>query len=215
MTDVSGHERGDSWMISDITPAGVGEAILRESERPGALSDEALAARCDAASFTLLYRRHLRPVYSYLYARIGNTQEAEDVTSLAFERAWSGLKSYRPKAEGSFRGWLFTIAHRALADGYRRKDAPSVPIGDRERELLDPARGPEESAMLSEQVRQALKAIEGLGREQQEVVGLRFLGELSYREIAVIVGKREATVKMIAYRALEEIRQRCTDDTEV
>jgi RNA polymerase sigma-70 factor (ECF subfamily) len=87
-----------------------------------------------------------------------------------------------------------------------------VPIGDAERELHDPARGPEEQAVISDQVSHVLRAIGELGREQQEVVGLRFLGELAYKEIAIIVGKREAAVKMIAYRALEEIRRRFGDE---
>ncbi len=82
-------------MIGEIASTSVGGAVTWAGDEPGALSDEALAARGDAASFTLLYRRHLRHVYSYLYARLGNTQEAEDVTSLAFERAWAGLKGYR------------------------------------------------------------------------------------------------------------------------
>src|SRR5690348_7351843 len=106
--------RGEVRMIGEMTPSNV--VVTWETEEPGAHSDEALAARGDAASFTTLYRRHLRPVYSYLYARLGNMQEAEDVTSLTFERAWSSLKSYRQRSTGSFRGWLFTIAHRALAD---------------------------------------------------------------------------------------------------
>ena len=201
-------------MVSDIAPVPVGVAVPWQEGawEPNAMSDDALAARGDATSFTHLYRRHLRPVYSYLYARLGNAQEAEDLTSLAFERAWSSLKKYKHTSTGSFRGWLLTVAHHALVDQYRRKEAQSVPIGDAERELHDPARGPEEQAILSDQVSQVLRAIGELGREQQEVVGLRFLGELAYKEIAIIVGKREAAVKMIAYRALEEIRRRFGDE---
>lgn len=202
--------------MAEVAPIsiGVGSALTWAGGEPGALSDEALAAHGDAASFTLLYRRHLRPVYRYLYARLGNTQEAEDVTSLAFERAWAGLKSYRQTPTGTFRGWLLTIAHRALADRYRRKEAESVPIGDVEGDLRDPSLGPEEQAVASERVLEVFRVMDGLGREQQEVLALRFLGELSYKEVAIVVGKREAAVKMIAYRALEEIRRRCGDAPE-
>jgi RNA polymerase sigma-70 factor (ECF subfamily) len=197
-------------MLIEMIPASV--AVTWEVEGPDGMSDETLASRGDVGSFTLLYRRHLRPVYSYLYARLGNAQDAEDVTSLTFERAWTGLKSYRRTDTGSFKGWLFTIAHRALVDRYRRKEAHYKPAGEVPATLRDPARGPEDQAVISEQVHQVLNAIDGLSREQQEVVGLRFLGELPYKEIASVVGKREAAVKMIAYRALEEIRRRCGDD---
>ncbi|MFL5734202.1 MAG: RNA polymerase sigma factor [Chloroflexia bacterium] len=177
-----------------------------ELDRLGIDSDEALAARGDVDSFVLLYRRHLGSVYAYLYARLGNRQEAEDVTTLVFERAWTGLKIYRP--EGSFRAWLFTIAQRRLSDHYRQRKPPETRVEDLAETLVDPAAGPEEMALESEQLRQVLEIIAGLSREQQEVIALRFMGELRYGEIARVTGKREAAVKMIAYRALEEIRRR-------
>lgn len=179
-------------------------------------SDEALAALAghgDVESFVALYRRHLGPVYSYLYARTGNRQDAEDVTTLAFERAWQALPGYRPT--GSFKGWLFTVAYRAYAD-YRRKHAPApstVGIEDGY-SVADPTQGPEELALVSEQLQRVLQIIKELNQEQQEAICLRFLAELRYSEIAQVMGKSEAAVKMTAYRALEEIRRRYGDVQE-
>lgn len=198
-------------MASDTAPAFVGLAWGAQEVEPAEATDEALAALGDAASFTLLYRRHLRPVYVYLYARLNNTHEAEDLTGATFERAWSSIKSYRPAHAGSFRGWLMAIAHHTLADRFRRKEARSVPIASVEREMHDPRRGPEELVVLSDEVRQVLQAMSSLSQEQQEVAGLRFLVGLPYKEIASILRKREGAVKMAAYRALEEIRHRCGD----
>jgi RNA polymerase sigma-70 factor (ECF subfamily) len=175
-------------------------------------SDEALAVRGDADSFVHLYRNHVRSVYGYLHARLGSPQDAEDLTALVFERAWASLKGYRPT--GSFRGWLFTIAHRALADHYRHRQPRPIPMDQVAETLLDPATGPEEAALLAAQVQQALRVAAGLSREQQEVLGLRFLAELRYSEIAQVTGKGESAVKMIAYRALEEMRRRYHDADE-
>jgi RNA polymerase sigma factor (sigma-70 family) len=188
-------ERGQPVAVAQVEVVG-----------PDIDTDESLAVRGDVDSFVVLYRRHLRSVYGYLYARLGNRQEAEDVTTLVFERAWTALRRYRPS--GSFKSWLFTIARRALADHYRQRKPRPVVVEEVEETLLDPAAGPEEAALASEQLRQVLEIIEGLGREQQEVIALRFMAELRYGEIARITGKREAAVKMIAYRALEEIRRR-------
>ena len=66
--------------------------------------------------------------------------------------------------------------------------------------------------MLSDEVQQVLQAMSSLSQEQQEVIGLRFLAGLSYKEIATIMRKREGAIKMAAYRALEEIRRRCGDE---
>jgi RNA polymerase sigma-70 factor (ECF subfamily) len=181
------------------------------TEDSGEQSDETLAARGGVEGFIQLYRRYLTPVYRYLYARVGgNRQEAEDVTSLVFERAWASIGSYRPV--GSFRGWLFTIARRTLADYYRggSKGHP-VQIDGLDGSVRDPATGPEESAMLADQVRGVLRALASLGEEQREIVTLRFMAGLKYGEIAALMGKREAAVKMVAYRALEEIRRRYRD----
>src|SRR5207253_11232152 len=71
-----------------------------------------------------------------------------------------------------------------------------------------PGGRPGEAVLASEELRQVLDIIAGLSREQQEVIALRFMAELRYGEIAQVTGKREAAVKMIAYRALEEIRRR-------
>lgn len=194
-------------MVSERISLGATPARLKETH---AENDEALAVRGDADSFVSLYRKHLRPVYNYLYARLGSREAAEDVTSVTFERAWSSIHRYR--SVSSFRGWLFTIAHRALADHYRSRQAPpSVPMDTLADVLLDPTLGPEERALLAEQVRQVLRIVATLRPEQQEVIGLRFMAELRYSEIAQVLGKGEAAVKMIAYRALEEIRRRYRD----
>ena len=174
-----------------------------------AISDESLAARGDADSFVLLYRRYLQPVYSYLYARLGNREEAEDITAVAFEHAVSSLKGYRPT--GSFAGWLFTIVRRALADYYRQRTPHEIEVEKQANALVDPSDGPEDKALASEEVRQVLGIIAGLGHDQQEIIALRFFAGLPYAEIARLMGKREAAVKMAAYRALDEIKRRCGD----
>jgi RNA polymerase sigma-70 factor (ECF subfamily) len=172
-------------------------------------SDEALAVRGDADSFIQLYRAHLPAVYRYLLARTGNRQDAEDVTSQVFERVWSSLSRYRPTAP--FKGWLFTIAHRTLVDYYRHHRPTTVPLDDLAETLADPGIGPEDHVLLAQKVRRVLQVLATLSLEQQEVISLRFLAELSYAEIARVMGKRESAAKMAAYRALDEIRRQCNE----
>ena len=185
------------------------EATAEPLVEGGAAGDEALAARGDADAFIQLYRRHLPAVYRYAYARTGNRQDAEDVTALAFERAWAALPRYR--ATGSFRGWLFTIAQRALADHRRRRRPETVPVEALAEVLPDPASGPEGAALAAEELRLALHLLGGLGRAQQKVLALRFFASLRYDEIATVLGMREPAVKMLAYRALDALRRRYPD----
>ena len=92
------------------------------------LDDATLAkeARRDAEAFTTLYRRYVTPLYRYLYHRLGNAKDAEDLTAQVFTDALEGLSSYREC--GRFSSWLFTIAHRRLVDLYRQQ--PNEPLGD-------------------------------------------------------------------------------------
>jgi len=89
-----------------------------------------------------------------------------------------------------------------------------VPVDNLAEALYEPSAGPEESLVISEEVRGLLVTISQLSEEQKEVVTLRFMAELRYGEISKIVGKSEAAVKMIAYRALEEIKRRHADAGE-
>jgi RNA polymerase sigma-70 factor (ECF subfamily) len=163
----------------------------------------------------LLYRRHFTPVYRYLYARLGSYEEAEDVAAEAWERVLTSLPGYRPT--GPFRAWLFTIARRALADHYRhhRRHASQndpVPLDDLGQAFLDPDAGPEERVIAHDEARRALLALSCLGDAQQEIITLRFMAGLPYAEIASIVGKSEASVKMMAYRALDELKRSLLDE---
>jgi RNA polymerase sigma-70 factor (ECF subfamily) len=174
-------------------------------------SDETIAAQGSAEGFIQLYQTHIRAVYCYALARLKNPQDAEDVTADVFKRAWKSLPRYRP--DGAFKSWLFGIAHRAVADHYRKHGRPTIAL-DVVTEVIDPAVQPEEGALTTEQVREVFGVLADLGEEQQEIITLRFFSDLPYEEIARIMNKRVSAVKMMAYRALEAIRRRIPDVKE-
>ncbi len=181
------------------------------ADAEAAVADDAtLAARGDVEAFIRLYRAHLMPVYRYLYVRLGDAGDAEDVTQQVFERVWSSLGSFKPVPGGSFKGWLVTIARRALIDHTRERklNREYVALDTLADQLVDPALEPEAAAMLAEQVQLVMKVIDDLPEEGREVITLRFMAELSYGEIARIMGKKEPAVKMAAYRALDIIRRK-------
>src|SRR3990172_10111917 len=78
----------------------------------------AAARRRDAAAIAQLYQRYVRPIYRYLYSRVGNSADAEDLTSQTFLSALEGLPRYRHK--GRFAAWLFTIAQRRATEHFPR-----------------------------------------------------------------------------------------------
>jgi RNA polymerase sigma-70 factor (ECF subfamily) len=161
----------------------------------------------DDDTFALLYERHLPGVYRYLSSRVASREEAEDLTSEAFRAAWTSRRAYTGR--GTFRAWLFCIVRRTLADHYRGGRRPVAVLEDQlANRLPDDAPTPEEEALRQEQQRAARQLLAGLNAQQQEVLSLRFAAELTYPEIAIVIGKREAAVKKIAQRALEALRGR-------
>jgi RNA polymerase sigma-70 factor (ECF subfamily) len=181
--------------------------VLTTSQQPQApTSDELLASRGDALSFAELYERYLPSVYRYVCARVSSREEAEDLTSEAFRQMWTSRRGYR--RFGTFRAWLFSIVRRTVADYYRRR-RPIAQLGPAAAErVLDDEPTPEDQVVQDERALYARDLLSQLGEEQQEILRLRFAAELTYAEIAIVVGKREAAIKKAAYRTLALLRER-------
>lgn len=170
--------------------------------------DAPLIARAragEAAAFGALYDRYVEAVYRYVFYRVRETAEAEDVTSEVFMKALRAMPRYETRQP--FLAWLYRIARNAVIDRARRRrtqvsfeDALAHPNADR---ILDP------DATLFRQVdAETLRgAIRQLTPLQQEVIVLRYVEGLDTRAIARIVGKREGTVRGIEFRALGALRQ--------
>ena len=188
--------------------AAVDWGLLRVVDDPSAHepTDEQLALRRDASAFGDLYHRYVGSVYRFIAGRVAAREEAEDLTAEVFLCGWVSLGSFR--GNGTFRAWLFGIARRALADHYRHR-APWTPVAAEDAAGLEAqAEGPEVTAERREQQRLGTALLASLTPEQQEILALRFVADLSYPEIAQIVGKREDAVKKIACRAMDELKRR-------
>jgi len=167
------------------------------------------AARQNRAAFVALYRRYLPRVYHYVYRRVGNQQDAEDLTASVFIEALESLEDYRE--QGSFAGWLFTIAHHRVAD-YHRQQRERISLEAVVPALSNSGPGPEALALQRDRLERVAQALDELTPDRQEALTLRFFGELSNKEVAQVMGKSEAAVKMLVYRALRQLRRRCRED---
>ena len=114
------------------------------------VTDEELvtAAQVDRTAFAPLYRRYADPVYRYCLRRLRARDAAEDVAAAIFERALIGLPRFTPRAGGSFRSWLFTIAHNTITSVERDRRIAS-PLEDA-LTVVDTAPGPEDTLQSAE-----------------------------------------------------------------
>ena len=103
----------------------------------------ALAVRRDAAAFGQLYQIHLDSIYRYIYYRVGNAAEAEDLTEQVFLKAWEHIAAYDQRGL-PFAAWLYRVAHNLVVD-YHRTRRPTTSLTEPLAEtLVDKGAGPEE-----------------------------------------------------------------------
>jgi RNA polymerase sigma-70 factor (ECF subfamily) len=158
------------------------------------------AAQRDPRAFAPLYARYADPVYRYCWRRLGDPEAAADATSLVFTKALAALPRYRA---GSFRSWLFSIAHNTVIDG-RRSSRPDAPL-DAALDPIDPAPGPEALAVASDEGQRVRALLVRLSNDQRHVVELRLAG-LTDREIAAALGRNVPAVRMLQARAVARLR---------
>jgi RNA polymerase sigma-70 factor (ECF subfamily) len=175
----------------------------RPPEWDATTPDEVLVARAqrgEREAFGALYDRYLPRVHGYCYRLLGSREAAEDANTEVFTRALAALPTYRT---GSFRSWLFTIAHNVAADELRRR-RPAVSLVFAET-VRDPGPSPEELATTSADWSGILALLPRLSEDQQHVIALRLSG-LSAVEIGEALGKPRNAIDGIQHRALLRLR---------
>jgi RNA polymerase sigma-70 factor, ECF subfamily len=160
-------------------------------------------AQRNPAPFAALYRRYVAPIHRYLYSRLGNTADAEDVTAEVFIEALRSLSRYRER--GTFAAWLFTIARRKAVD-HHRHSAPHVPFDDTPNASDPTGVDPISQSIRREALEELGLLVRRLTEDEQELLRLRFAAGLNYRQIGELVGRSEAAAKMAIHRLCKSLR---------
>lgn len=164
------------------------------------------AAKVDPNAFGELYERYVDRIYNYIFHRVGNVHDAEDLTSRTFFRALSHLHSYQNQGV-PFSAWLYRIAHNLVANWHRDRGRRQVVALD---ELIIrslPQEHPEALAELQDRAQQLRAAIRRLDATRQELLVLKFSEGLSNAEIGNILGRSEGAIKSLYHRTLLAIRK--------
>jgi RNA polymerase sigma-70 factor, ECF subfamily len=176
---------------------------IRQATAADEASDAVLVglAMQNHQAFGLLYDRYVGPIYRYCHRRLDDREEAEDATSLVFTRALAALPTHHG---GSFRSWLFTIAHHVVLN--TRRDASIDRPIDLVLGLADPGPSPEDLAAATERRLAVSQALAVLPEEQRQVVALRLAG-LTGPEVAATLGRSHDSVRATQRRALVQLRR--------
>lgn len=158
-------------------------------------------AKSNPEYFAKLYDCYAQNIYRYLLSRLGNVAGAQDVTSQTFLKAFEMFPRYRH--EGYFSAWLFAIARSKYVDYLRktknRSEANIDCLQDSQEDLL-------QGMIRSERLAELKTMIGRLPEEEQELLRLRFVADLSFAEIAALLERNEDAVKKSLYRLLARLQ---------
>lgn len=159
----------------------------------------------EAEAFGELYERYVQTIFRFLYARLNDRIDAEDLAEEVFLRVWRSLPKYREQGI-PFLAFLFRVAHNALIDHYRRSkgDDRLVPIEENTIQDLRADPGDVVSAKIEHQ--EIRNILEQLREEYRMVLILRFLSELSVDETAQVMERSPGAVRVLQHRALAAMR---------
>ena len=153
--------------------------------------------------FSELYRKHVNSVYYYLYSRVRNTADAEDLTSQTFITALETMHKLRDTSK--FTPWLFRIARNKAMDHFRRaRRRPTQVFNEELDRSLSSLR--QDDRLKQDQRIDLERIIAGLKPIEQEYLRLRLIAELPFSEIASILRKPESRIKKSYYRLLERLQ---------
>jgi RNA polymerase sigma-70 factor (ECF subfamily) len=158
-------------------------------------------------TFEALYRRTFPRVYGYVASLLQDRAAAEDVTALAFERAYRKRLSFRAR-RGTAEAWMFGIARNAALDELRRrKRRATLEVDPKDAD----SRTPEEYAELTLRREVVRAALATLDPRERDLVALKFSGGLSNAEIARVLRISESNAGTRLHRTIQKLREACDD----
>ena len=162
-------------------------------------------AKTDSEAFGQLYQTYVNRIYNYIYYRVGNANDAEDLTARTFFRALKKIDSYEDRGV-PFSAWLYRIAHNLVANWHRqRARRKSIPL--EELAVIRSTRpNPSQMAEKRETQDELISAIHRLADDRQQLLILKFVERLPNAEIGKVMGRTESSVKSLYHRTLIALR---------
>lgn len=170
-----------------------GEVLLVQKAKEG-----------DNKAFGELYDEYLPKIYRFILFKVGRKHDAEDLTHQVFAQAWEHIGRFEFQGF-PFSSWLYRIASNAVIDYYRTfKNNLDIEMVPKEAVMRDDNLEDRFDTGLSMEL--VRTAITKLDADQQNVILMRFVNELSTKEIALALGKTEGAIRVIQHRALKQLK---------
>jgi len=164
-----------------------------------------LAKSGKAESFGFLYDAYHERIYRFVYLKVSQKEEAEDITHQVFLSAWQNIKNYNSRGF-PFTSWLYQIAKNKIID-YYRSNKPRISIELVSEKNMEASLIADPSSTNFIEIESVKKAISKLTPEQQDVLIMRFIEDLPIKEVAATLNKTVGAIKLIQFRAVNKLKQ--------
>jgi len=199
--------------IEPIAPIDQTPEAADTAAAPVADADESALverARTEPDAFGQLYERYVDRVYSYIYHRVGNVQDAEDLTARTFYRALEKLDTYEDRGL-PFSAWLFRIAHNLVANWHRDHSRRQVFSLEKLWWRSHDGAQPDEAVEAEVEREELWEAINRLPEERRNLLLYKLNTTLSNLEIGEMMNKSESAIKSLYFRTLSALRKDLED----
>lgn len=170
----------------------------------------------DKDAFINLYDRYFDDIYRFVYFKVNNEEEARDITSHVFLKAWNTIRENKLDKTKSPSALLYTIARNSVIDHYRKSKPVSSIDNENEEfgapEFRDDSQDIEADTETVFDITLVYSKLENLKEEYKEIIILKYINELTPGEITRITGKSKSNVRVISHRALKALRELIKED---
>jgi RNA polymerase sigma-70 factor (ECF subfamily) len=156
----------------------------------------------DPEAFAKLYDAYVERVTRYVFFRVSEEDDIEDLVSQVFLKAWENLDRYKTGA-APFIAWLYTIARNLVIDHYRTRKN-TLPLEEAVA-LPSELEMPDDEAQIHFDLEAMRDALQVLSKDQQQVLVLKYIAGLPNENIAKVMNKREGTIRGLQMRGLQTL----------
>lgn len=161
----------------------------------------------DPEAYGKLYDLYIEKIYRFILFKVNNREEAEDLTSDVFLKVWNYLLGEKGKEVTSVSGLFYSVARNVVIDFYRQRAKKPTCSLDQVLELASDDGREKEKKEAKQDITALLKSLESLKQDYQEIILLRYIDELSIKEIAIIIGKSSTNVRVLLHRAIKKLQE--------
>jgi RNA polymerase sigma-70 factor (ECF subfamily) len=162
----------------------------------------------DKDAFIEAYDLYVNDIHRFVYFKIGNKEEANDLTSIIFLKTWEYIKNNSLTDSKTLRALLYKVARTSIIDYYRQNQTVSS-LDDENHpiDVIDDSQSVIEQINLNSDLEIIRKKLPELKMEYREVIIMRFINDLEMEEIAEVTGKTKGNVRVLLFRALKALRE--------